>query len=209
LNKETLLKNTEAIASCLNKFFGDAIEVVVHDFSDPNHSIRAIYGNLTGRRIGDPVPERLRRRITDDRDMHNYPAETKDGRPLKASTVFLRDGLGVVIGALSINYDLTEALLIQNSLERFSRRVSTEESEGVVPIGEVGIGTQVEQVFRETTDLIGRPVPLMNRSQKIQLVHDLERRGIFLIKGAVDEVARLLGVSRYTVYNYRKKVSTV
>ena len=94
-------------------------------------------------------------------------------------------------------------------MERFSRRVSTEESEGVVPIGEVGIGTQVEQVFRETTDLIGRPVPLMNRSQKIQLVHDLERRGIFLIKGAVDEVARLLGVSRYTVYNYRKKVSTV
>ncbi len=47
----------------------------------------------------------------------------------------------------------------------------------------------------------------MMREQRIQVVRDLERRGIFLIKGAVDEVARLLGVSRYTVYNYRKEVS--
>jgi predicted transcriptional regulator YheO len=49
----------------------------------------------------------------------------------------------------------------------------------------------------------------MARAQKVRVVHDLERRGIFLIKGAVDEVARLLGVSRYTVYNYRKEVSAV
>ena len=68
---------------------------------------------------------------------------------------------------------------------------------------------QIERAFAEAADAVGRPAPLMARAQKVRVVHDLERRGIFLIKGAVDEVARLLGVSRYTVYNYRKEVSAV
>ena len=79
----------------------------------------------------------------------------------------------------------------------------------MVPIGENDVGSQVEQAFGEATDAVGRPAPLMNRDQKVRVVRDLERRGIFLIKGAVDEVARLLGVSRYTVYNYRKEAAAV
>ncbi len=209
MNQETLFKNAEAVALGLSEFFGDAIEVVVHDFANPHRSIRAIYGNLTGPRVGGPAPERLRRRLADGRDLHNYPAQTKDGRPLKASTVFLRDGRGAVIGALSVNYDLTETLLIQSSLERFSRRTPVEAAEDVVPIGENGVGGQVEQAFGEAADAVGRPAPLMNRDQKVRVVRDLDRRGIFLIKGAVDEVARLLGVSRYTVYNYRKEAAAV
>ncbi|MFQ5693859.1 MAG: helix-turn-helix domain-containing protein, partial [Nitrospinota bacterium] len=59
----------------------------------------------------------------------------------------------------------------------------------------------------EAAGAVGRPAPLMAREQKVRVVRDLERKGIFLIKGAVDEVARLLGVSRYTVYNYRKEGS--
>ena len=129
-------------------------------------------------------------------------------RPLKASTVFLRDGRGSVIGALSINYDLTETLLLSGALERFSRRTPVE-SAAAAPIGGNGVGGQIEEAFQEAADAVGRPAPLMAREQKVRVVQDLERRGIFLIKGAVDEVARFLGVSRYTVYNYRKEASAV
>jgi len=34
----------------------------------------------------------------------------------------------------------------------------------------------------------------------------LQRKGAFQIKGAVDQVAMLAGVSKYTVYNYLQKV---
>ena len=187
MNRKTLFQNVEAVAQGLSEFFGESIEVVVHDFADPDRSILAMYGNLTGRRVGDPAP----------------------GRPLKASTVFLRDGSGSIIGALSVNYDLTETLLLSNSLERFSRRTSAESAVEAAPIVGNGVGGQIERAFAEAADAVGRPAPLMARAQKVRVVHDLERRGIFLIKGAVDEVAQLLGVSRYTVYNYRKEVSAV
>jgi predicted transcriptional regulator YheO len=209
VSRETLFKNIEAVARGLHEFFGDSIEVVVHDFADPDRSIRAILGNLTGRHIGGGASETLRRHLSRGEDMHNYPARTKDGRPLKASTMFLRDEDGLVFGALSLNYDLTETMLLSNWLERFARRSSVEASEDIVPIGENGVGGQIEQAFLEAAGAVGRPAPLMTREQKIQVVRDLERKGIFLIKGAVDEVARHLGVSRYTIYNYRKEISLV
>ncbi len=209
MNRKTLFQNVEAVARGLSKFFGESIEVVVHDFADPDRSILAMYGNLTGRRVGDPAPEALRRHWAKGEDLHNYPAQTRDGRPLKASTVFLRDGSGSIIGALSVNYDLTETLLLSNSLERFSRRTPAESAVEAAPIVGNGVGGQIERAFADAADAVGRPAPLMARAQKVRVVHDLERRGIFLIKGAVDEVAQLLGVSRYTVYNYRKEVSAV
>ncbi|MDD2481760.1 MAG: helix-turn-helix domain-containing protein, partial [Lutispora sp.] len=36
----------------------------------------------------------------------------------------------------------------------------------------------------------------------MNIVETLEDKGVFLIKGAVDYVAKVLCVSRYTIYNY-------
>nr|WP_315988792.1 helix-turn-helix domain-containing protein [Desulforamulus aquiferis] len=41
---------------------------------------------------------------------------------------------------------------------------------------------------------------------KIRFVAALEQRGAFLIKGSVDYIATVLGVSKYTVYNYLQKI---
>jgi len=30
----------------------------------------------------------------------------------------------------------------------------------------------------------------------------LDKKGVFLVKGSVEQVASVLGVSRYTIYNY-------
>jgi len=38
------------------------------------------------------------------------------------------------------------------------------------------------------------------------VVKSLDERGIFLIKGAVENVAKFLDVSRYTIYNYLDEI---
>ena len=42
----------------------------------------------------------------------------------------------------------------------------------------------------------------MERDDRVRVVRAMGERGLFLIKGSVERVARVLGVSRYTVYNY-------
>lgn len=50
------------------------------------------------------------------------------------------------------------------------------------------------------------PVSLMTNHDRMRLVEHLEERGVFLLKGAVDQVAAALSVTRYTVYYYLKKM---
>jgi predicted transcriptional regulator YheO len=46
----------------------------------------------------------------------------------------------------------------------------------------------------------------MTTDEKIKLVKELLDNGLFQIKGGVDQVAHLLGITRFTVYNYLKKI---
>jgi predicted transcriptional regulator YheO len=55
-------------------------------------------------------------------------------------------------------------------------------------------------------DAFGRPVAYMTKDDKVEIVRTLDQKGAFLIKGAIDYVAKVLCVSRYTVYNYLDEV---
>ena len=48
----------------------------------------------------------------------------------------------------------------------------------------------------------------MSTAEKTLLVETLERNGALQFKGAVEQIALLAGVSKYTIYNYLKKVHT-
>ena len=48
----------------------------------------------------------------------------------------------------------------------------------------------------------------MNRIEKIKLVKELEKNGVFRIKEGVDHIALLMGISKYTIYNYLKIIQT-
>ena len=45
------------------------------------------------------------------------------------------------------------------------------------------------------------------RSDKQQIVRMLDERGAFLLRGAVDDIASAMGVSRITIYNYLNAIS--
>jgi predicted transcriptional regulator YheO len=52
----------------------------------------------------------------------------------------------------------------------------------------------------------GKAVALMDRDDRLAVLRFLDERGAFFIKRAVDRVARRLGVSRVTAYNYLEQI---
>jgi HTH domain len=56
----------------------------------------------------------------------------------------------------------------------------------------------VESVERE----LGSSLPDMTRAQKQVAVRRLDEQGAFLLRGAVEDVAGWMGVSKVTLYNY-------
>ena len=61
------------------------------------------------------------------------------------------------------------------------------------------------------TDLIDKiigdkDVSRLRREEKLELIRFMDQKGIFLMKGAVDQVWTRMGISRVTVYSYIDEV---
>ena len=75
------------------KLFAPHCEVVIHDFSDLEHSIIHIEGNISGRKVGGAATDLL---LTQARsgntvqDFYNYQTFLPNGRNMKSCTMFLR-----------------------------------------------------------------------------------------------------------------------
>jgi len=64
----------------------------------------------------------------------------------------------------------------------------------------------IESLIDKVAKKAGKQPATMSKNEKIQLVSSLELEGAFLLKGTVDYVAKYLGVTKYTVYNYLKTI---
>ena len=108
----------------LAKALGNGTEVVLHEFSHPESSVVAIAGEVTGRKVGAPLTDLVLRLLRQGRvteDLINYPSRTPDGRPLRSSTVFVRDESGQVVGCLCINFELTRWMVAGSAISTLLR----------------------------------------------------------------------------------------
>src|SRR5699024_12759876 len=82
------------------EMFGSKCEVAVHDFSDLQHSLIHIAGNVTSRKVGSPITDlvlnELNKKDTMITDIPSYRSQSSRGQVMKSTTVFLRDRKSVV-----------------------------------------------------------------------------------------------------------------
>ena len=68
------------------------------------------------------------------------------------------------------------------------------------------IVSALNEIADKTIRKAGKAIPAMGREDKIEIVRQLDEQGFFLIKGSVKLIARKLGVSKFTIYNYLEQV---
>ena len=208
--RELIFRILQQIAEALVRTFPRSFEVVVHDLSQPQHSIRHISGEVTGRKPGGPVTDlvvkALHREHQDIKDRYNYKTTTNDGRSLKSTTSFIRDSQGQVIAAFCINFDMTDYLNAVHALEMFTNAANSfPNAETRAETFATTINETIETLFQQAISKIGKECSSMSMQERVELVKELESTGVFQIKGGVEHVAMLMGVTKYTVYNYLKK----
>ncbi|WP_019155401.1 helix-turn-helix transcriptional regulator [Robertmurraya massiliosenegalensis] len=196
-------------ADMLVKMFGRRCEVVVHDFQDLKKSLIYIAGNVTNRTIGSPITDlvltELRKDPSEIEDIPNYKTQARNGTLLKSATVFLRDTNEKVIGALCINYDISQMELNVRELEDFlSFNVHEDKSENFHTTVQDVIHDMVHQVLAN----FKKAHTQLSLEEKVECVRLLEEKGAFLIKGSTEYLASVLGVSKFTIYNYLNKIRT-
>ena len=210
------LEKNIPLAKTIAEMFGKKCEVLIHDFSNPQHSIIAIEnGHVTGRKIGDPITDLAlatwKKGGYGDKKTDrivNYKTKTKDGRMLKSSSVFIRDNQKKIIGCLCINYDLTEHSMFHKVMDDFCTAIDLDEekSEKGMEIFTDNVNEVLENIIQEAIEKIGIPVSLMQKEDKLMVTKIADEKGAFLIKGAITQIAKEINVSRFTIYNYLEEI---
>jgi predicted transcriptional regulator YheO len=111
------LENFARLARLIGKSFPNlGIEILLHDLSNPSHSLVVLENNVTGRNLRDGTTNLvidLKKRLMENEDKLNYELNI-GGRKFKCTTIpIIRKEYGVV-GAICINVDanyLTENVL--------------------------------------------------------------------------------------------------
>ena len=201
--KLNLLKQ---IAAGVAAQFGSKCEVVIHEVNSnrPDHSIVYIQnGHVSGRKVGDGASQVVLDQLADqDRQPQDhlcYLTRTSDGKILKSSSLYIRNRSGVVTGIFSINYDITELIMLHRQLGDFTEPRNEEEKE---PENLININDVLNELIAQSVQLVGKPVALMNKDEKIRAIQFLNQSGAFLVTKSSDKVAKYFGISKYTLYSY-------
>lgn len=190
----------------LAKHFGINTEFVIHDYTkDYGKTIVSIQnGTVTGRAVGGggtDIGLRVLQGEEKEGGKFNYLTQTKDGRYLRSSTVYFTDPKGKPIGSFCINSDITEFISTRNLIDNFINLGADKKLEVETVVFD-DVEDLLISMINESISIVGTPVALMTRQQKIDGIRHLKDRGAFKIQNAGNVVAKYYGISKYTIYNY-------
>lgn len=199
------LDHFSRLAKGLAAQFGSNCEVVVHDLTTDNKDSTIVLienGHVSGRQVGDGpshvVLEALRGGKAPE-DHLCYLTKTKDGKILKSSTIYIRDDAGSVVGVFAINYDISLLLALEENLHSFTRSETTEKEPERIPRN---VSELLDELIEQSVRLVGKPVALMTKEDKVRAIQFLNDSGAFLITRSGDRVSKYFGISKFTLYNY-------
>lgn len=224
-----LLQHYVKLTEFLGLTLGPDYEVALHDMTDKNRSIIAIANNhISGREIGAPLTNvalsilRDRSYETSDYRLHYYGVSI-NGKELRSSTMFIKQN-GRLIGLLCINFDDSRYRELSGRLMGLCHPDMFVEDVLLPPIPDRGaVSTAAKpapEKFRNSTEAVaidainrelerlGVAADRLTSEERLKIIGALESNGIFLMKGAVKDVAAGLHCSQASVYRYLSQIKS-
>jgi len=192
------------IADALKLMFPNDLEIIIHDLRQPEKSIiHIVNGHITGRKVGDGTSDIGYKRLSGEvDDLLHYSNTSPGGAPLKSVSQAIRNDAGDIIGAFSMNLDISKFQQIESIIENFLAKSSVQETLEKEQFFYLEAKDSIKSVIDSYLEVEHLSLQSLNREQKKQLVLFLQRKGLFKAKASVSTVSAYIGLSRATIYRY-------
>lgn len=217
---EPLLQPYISIIKMLKFQFGDTCHATLYRFNKPEGEVVHSVGNLLYEQVGDPAPKYLLNTIQQENfhPVDNFGFINKDlnGYVLRTSHLFIYDEKEALAGCLSVHINIVHIKMMISFMEEFCRSSSLEDEKDMTNAHSDDSTTadSVQNfVIQAIDEFINKQLGLRNfatleKQEKITLIAELDRKGIFAVKGAVNLVAERVKMSKYAIYNYLDEIRT-
>jgi predicted transcriptional regulator YheO len=201
-----LIAEAKKIVVAIGKMFAPCCEVVLHDLQRPEHSIIHIECPLSGRKVGDSGTELVLARIRDQNFpdiVQNYTNSFPDGRPVKSTSIGVRNSEGKYIAAICLNLDLSLFSSMNRVIGQF---ISTDAFQA--PIRETLRARSLNDVRQAIENFAAQrntQPRALSSAQRKELIRLLGQVGLLQLRGAAPLAAEIIGISRASIYNALKE----
>jgi predicted transcriptional regulator YheO len=199
-------------AEGLQQFLGDQCEIVVHDFRKGfDHSIVYIFnGQISGREVGGHSRGAMLSHAGEDIDKYMKSKiyffsgiEGGKGKIFKSCTTLIKDSHNKIIGSVCLNLNVADMISAQHTLQNFvkysmpSLSAMKEEDIDFSNVDDV-----LTFYMKKSEKVVGKPMQLMNKEEKVRALKYLNDKGVFKITKAGVLLCQAFQVSKYTLYSY-------
>lgn len=198
----------------LQKFLGDRCEIVIHDYRKGyDHSlVYEFNAQLSGRSVGAPPRTGMITQFGKDiapfrEAIQSFDSSTKD-HMYKSFTTLIEDENHKIVGSVCLNLDVRDFFLAQNALQSFLQYPGSSGTTGETPGGDhdfilkKNVDEILQYYMKQAETLVGKPMSLMNKEEKVAALDYLDQKGVFKISKTSVLLCDALQVSKYTLYNY-------
>lgn len=206
------IRNYTRFVHFLGGALGPDYEVVLSDLK----SILAIcHGEISGRAVGSPLTELTRQIIhsklyLDEDSKLNYQGVTASGKILRCSTFYMKSPSGALEGLFCINFDDTRykeladrVFLLCHPDEYVFHNVAISQNKDETS---ETFYTDIDAVIEDTCRKVlrGKDVDKsrLTYKEKMDIIRELNKVGIFTIKGAIPTVSKKIHSSVASIYRY-------
>jgi predicted transcriptional regulator YheO len=206
-----MMDTLRQIAHGIAVHFGSDCEVVIHDLTGSVNESSIVMienGHVSNRKTGDGpshvVLDAIKHGPEKMEDKLASLTRTGDGKILKSSTMFIRDESDKVCAILGINYDISKLLAAESAIGQITATTEAREASSAYGLERIplNVGDLLDELITQSIRLIGKPVPMMTKEEKIRAIQFLNDSGAFLITKSGDKVSSTFGISKYTLYSY-------
>lgn len=205
MNANIDLDFLKRLSKAIATHFGNDCEVVIHDLQTDklqNTILSIENGHVSNRNIGDGASHIVLETLNNKdnlQDSLGYLTKTHDGRIMKSSSIYIKDENEEAVGIFCINYDITQLIIAENSIKNLINHKDNKEKVDKIPSN---VNNLLDDLIEQSVKIIGKPVALMTKEDKIKAIQFLNEAGAFLITKSGDKVANYFGISKYSIYNY-------
>lgn len=184
-------------AEAVSALFGPNVEIVMHDLR--TESVAHICNPFSKREVGDPSYLNEIDFRPDDRVIGPFERINWDGRVIRSISSVLRTPEGAAYALACVNFDLSDVRAAQNALvSLIGAPVAAAEPEALF---KNDWHEKMNRYIVEWCGERGLAVESLSRENRRELLESIDRTDGFREKHAASYIARVLGVSRATIYN--------
>ncbi|MCT4633038.1 MAG: PAS domain-containing protein [Firmicutes bacterium] len=199
----------------ISEFLGSDVEVVLSDAK----KMKIVYVSENAEStlsVGDAIRTVEEKFITEklyekSDYISNYRAIRDGNTKLRSSTYFIKDEEGTVLGLITMNLKVDKYIDFRDILDKLVNGESNYSNPAIektiVESFEPSFDQMMSEAISEVLSQYNTAPERMTVEEKMEIIQKLDKRGTFLIKGSIGELAKAFDTTETTIYRYINRLS--